>query len=241
MNVAIIPARGGSKGIPKKNIIKVAGHPLIAWSVRQATNSQLIDTVFVSTDDDEIARIARQYSAEVINRPPELATDSSSSEDALEHAIDSIQNTRNIRIDTVVFLQATSPLREKEDIDNAIRKYFLEKANCLFSCVKIKDFFIWEEREGNHVSVSYDYRNRKLRQDIKPKYLENGSIYVFSPELIKKEHNRLGGKIAIYEMPAWKSFQIDAWDDVEICEYYIKGKLLKTGNNDENLYHDKPH
>lgn len=229
MNVAIIPARGGSKGIPKKNIIDVAGQPLIAWSIQQAKSSQLVDLVFVSTDDDEIADVARTYDAEIIKRPAELATDTSSSEDALLHAIDYIEREKAIRIDIVVFLQATSPIREQDDIDKAIRKYLSEEADSLFSCMKIKDHFIWEERDGAYYSANYDYRNRKLRQGIKSRYLENGSIYVLRPEIIRGEHNRLGGKITIYEMPFWKSFQIDRWEDIEVCEYYISKKIPDFG------------
>ncbi len=226
MNIAIIPARGGSKGIPKKNIVDLAGRPLIAWSIEQAKSSQLVDIVFVSTDDDEIAEISQTYGAEIVKRPPQFATDTSSSEEALLHAIDFIEYEKNITIDIVVFLQATSPVREKDDIDNAIRKYLSEKADSLFSCTRIEDYFIWQNKEGGYCSVNYDYHNRKLRQSIKPRYLENGSIYVFSPELIRNERNRLGGKIAIYEMPFWKSFQVDDRDDLEICEYYIRKKIL---------------
>lgn len=225
--IAIIPARGGSKGIPSKNTIEIAGRPLIAWSIEEAKNSKLVGMVFVSTDDDEIANISLRYGAEIIRRPAKLATDSSSSEDALLHAIDFIEHTKRIKIDLVVFLQATSPVREKDDIDNAICQFFSEKVDSLFSCRKLEDYFIWEKGEDSYFSVNYDYRHRSRRQDIKPQYLENGSIYIFTPELLRREHNRLGGKIGIYEMEFWKSFQIDNWDDVEICEYYIKKRLLK--------------
>lgn len=221
-NLAIILARGGSKGIPKKNIIDLAGRPLIAWSIEQAKNSQLLDIVFVSTDDDEIADISRQCGAEIIRRPAELASDSSSSEEALLHAIDFIEHERKIEIGIIVFLQATSPLRKKDDIDNALRQYVVKKADSLFSCVKLKDHFIWRKEKDSYCSMNYDYRDRKPRQKIEPQYLENGSIYILRPEMIKNQHNRLGGKIAVYEMPLWQSFQIDTPDDIGICEYYIK-------------------
>lgn len=226
MNVAIIPYAGGSKGIPRKNIVEVAGRPLIAWSIEQARGSQLVDAVFVSTDDGEIAGVAQRYGAETITRPAEFATDASPSEDVLLHAINWIERDKNLRVDLVVFLQATSPVRQEDDIDNAIRRFLSEQADSLFSCTRIEDHFIWEDRGGDYVSANYDYRNRKRRQDIKPQYVENGSIYVFKPELIRRQHNRLGGKITIYEMPFWKSFQIDDWDDIGICEYYLKTKIL---------------
>jgi len=227
--IAIIPARSGSKGIPDKNIVDLAGKPLIAWSLEQARKSQLVDKVFVSTNSEKISNVSTKYGAEVIKRPEELATNASSSEDALIHAIDFIENNKGISIELVVFLQATSPLREKDDIDNAIRQYLSEKADSLLSCTKLEDYFIWEKRGDNYFSVNYDYRKRKRRQDIEPQYLENGSIYIFKPELIRKEHNRLGGKIVIYEMEFWKSYQVDNWDDLDICEYYIKKTILKEG------------
>lgn len=233
MNVVIIPARGGSKGIPEKNLINLAGRPMLAWSIEQAKNSQLVDIVFVSTDDDKIAGVSQEYGAEIIKRPPELATDTSSSEDALLHAIDFIEQQKKIKIDIVVFLQATSPIREKDDIDNAILKYFSSKADSLFSCSRVRDFFVWEKRGNNYFSVNYDYRKRKLRQEIKSRYLENGSIYIFTPELIRKEHNRLGGKISLYQMPFWKSFQVDDWSDIQICQHFMINKLLTKVNKRE--------
>ncbi len=200
----------------------------------------MVDAVFVSTDDGEIAEVAQRYGAEVIARPAELATDVSPSEDVLLHAIDFIERDKSLRIDIVIFLQATSPVREKDDIDNAIRRFLLEKADSLFSCTRIEDHFIWEERRGDYISVNYDYRRRRRRQDIKPQYVENGSIYVFKPELIRRQHNRLGGKITIYEMPFWKSFQIDDWDDIGICEYYLKTRILsgergRGGQTERNI------
>ena len=93
--------------------------------------------------------------------------------------------------------------------------------------MKLEDYFIWEERGGKFESTNYDYHDRKPRQDIKPQYLENGSIYAFKPNILRKEKNRLGGKISIYEMEEWKSHQIDAPEDLRICEHYIKDKKLK--------------
>lgn len=240
MNVVIIPARGGSKGIPRKNIVDVAGRPLIAWSIEQARNSRSVDVVFVSTDDGEIAGVAQRYGAETIARPAEFATDTSSSEDVLLHAIEVIEGDKSRRIDIVIFLQATSPVREKDDIDNAVHRFLSEGADSLFSCTRIEDHFIWEQKGDSYVSANYDYRNRKRRQDIMPHYVENGSIYVFRPELIKRLHNRLGGKITIYEMPFWRSFQIDERDDIGICEYYLKTRILsgergRGGQTERNI------
>lgn len=117
--VAIIPARGGSKGIPYKNIKLVGGKPLIAWNIIAAKKSKFIDDVYVSTDDEKISSIALSYGAKIINRPAELARDESSSESALLHAIGQI-NSEGVFPNEIVFLQCTSPLTTCEDIDNCI-------------------------------------------------------------------------------------------------------------------------
>lgn len=227
--VAIIPARGGSKSIPKKNIMDFCGKPLIAWTIEQALGSKSVSDVYVTTDDKDIGNISSEYGAKVIWRPPHLATDAAPSEAALLHAIAKIEKDRSI--DIAVFLQATSPVRESKDIDNAIEKLFSKNADSLFSCTKIEDYFIWEEYGGRYISISYDYRARRPRQTIKVRYLENGSIYLFKSELIKKRRNRLGGRIAIYEMPFWKSFQIDDEDDAELCAYCMRKLLGKDYSN----------
>lgn len=225
--IAIIPARGGSKGIPGKNIVPLAGKPLIAWSIEAARGAGLVDSVFVSTDSSEIAKVSLEYGAEIINRPAELAGDIASSETALLHAIDTVEKTGGIPVDLVVFLQATSPVRDGTDIDNAIRQYRVTGADSLFSCTTVEDYFMWEKDGDTYRSINYDYHNRKMRQNIEPRYVENGSIYVFTPELIRRENNRLGGRIAIYEMPFWKSFQVDEVEDLDICAFYLEAKIMK--------------
>ena len=225
-SVCIIPARGGSKGIPKKNIIPIAGKPLVAWSIEQAVRAQSIRRVYVSTDDDQIAVVAKSFGAEIIDRPDSLSKDDSTSESALLHAWDTIEKIDNDKYDSIVFLQATSPLREEGDLDAAIKLYADGKFDTLLSCTKLEDYFIWQKDSDNFVSVNYDFHNRKRRQDITPHYLENGSIYIFTPEVLIKYNNRLAGKIGVYEMAFWKSYQIDNEEDIEICEYYLNTRVL---------------
>lgn len=225
--IAIIPARGGSKGIPRKNIIDFCGQPLLAWSVRQAQSSKYISQVYVSTDDQEIARVTEQFGGKVIWRPDELSGDTAKSEDALKHAISEIQNNDQEKIDYVVFLQATSPLREMEDIDNAIEKIILTGADSLFSGADLKDFCIWRRNQDNSLeSINYDYKNRGRRQDFGEQYVENGSIYIFRPEILFKFNNRLAEKIVISKMEFWKSFEVDEPDDLEFCKNIFKLKGL---------------
>lgn len=151
--ISIILSRGGSKAIPRKNIIDFCGKPLIAWSIEQAKGSKYIKGVYVSTDDREIAEVSEKYGAKVIWRPASLATDISPSEDALLHAIVEIEKEKNV--DLVVFLQATSPVRETTDIDNAIEKFISERADSLFSAAILEDFCIWEREYRKGIKKSY--------------------------------------------------------------------------------------
>ena len=223
---AIIPARGGSKSITRKNVVDFCGKPMIAWTIEQALGSKYISEVYVTTDDSEIADISRQYGAKIIQRPGNLATDASASEEALSHAIREIEKDK--KIDVVVFLQATSPVREKEDVDMAVEKFFSERADSLFSAAILDDFCAWKIIDNKLKSATFDYKNRGRRQDRKPYYLENGSIYVTKPEIIKQYNNRLGGKIVFYLMPLWKSYEIDSLEDLELCSYFMR-KMLRSG------------
>jgi N-acylneuraminate cytidylyltransferase len=222
--VCIIPARGGSKGIPRKNILDFCGKPLIAWSIEQALESQYIDKVYVSTDDKKIAEISKKYGAEIIQRPSELSTDTASSEEALLHALSIIE--KQTKVDAVLFLQATSPIRESKDIDEAIETFQSQGADSLFSAAILEDFCIWKKENNILKSITFDYKNRGRRQDREPYYLENGSLYIFKPEILHKYKNRLGGKIIMYIMPYWKSFEIDTWEDIEICEYFMLTRII---------------
>lgn len=220
--VCIIPARGGSKGIPGKNIMPIAGKPLLAWSVEHALNTpSLARRVYVTSDSDEILAVATQFGANGIKRPPELSGDTASSESALLHALDTIEKGLKREVDYVVFLQPTSPVRRHDDIELALQKVVTEGADSLLSVQPLKDYFIWGP-EGDHVvSKSFDYRARKRRQELDTTYLENGSIYVFRPKILRTLNNRLGGKIVAHEMPKPFSQQIDDPEDIDLCDYFL--------------------
>lgn len=217
--IAIIPARGGSKGIPGKNIRLLAGIPLIAHSIVQARQARRVDRVCVSTDSADIASVAREYGAEVIDRPAEIAGDTASSESALEHALEVVTDAgRDPGL--IVFLQCTSPVRAIDDIDSAIDRLRAEGADSLLSVVPTHKF-IWEERGGEAIALNYDYRERPRRQDMDLRYEENGSIYVFKPEILRKYHNRLGGKIVLYVMDENTKVDIDSLADFALAEILI--------------------
>lgn len=224
--VAIIPARGGSKGIKKKNLLDFCGRPLVEWSIEQALQTKQITSVWVSSDLQEILDIAINSKAETIKRPKILSTDTATAESTWLHAIGIIEDKIG-KVDLVVGLQPTSPLREASDIDNAIKKFKKTKCDSLFSGSEIGDFYIWQKMKNEISSLNYDYKNRGRRQDFSNQFVENGSIYIFKPELLKKHNNRLSGKIEVSLMDFWKSFEIDSYDDIELCETLMKHYILK--------------
>ena len=215
--LALIPARGGSKGIPRKNLKLLGGKPLLAHTVEQARATPAIDRVVVSTDDGEIARCAERWGAEVIHRPADLASDTASSESALTHALDDLRDREGYEPDLVVFLQATSPLRRDRDITEAITTLDAEDADSLFSACPTHGF-LWRRQDGQLDALSYDFQHRPRRQDIGEDLIENGSIYVFKPRVLRRFDNRLGGRIAVYPMHPLDSFQIDCPAELELVE-----------------------
>jgi N-acylneuraminate cytidylyltransferase len=224
--ISIIPAHGNSKEIPKKNLIDFCGKPLLSWSIQQARRSKKILEVYVTSDDDEILSVAHQYGARLIKRPTELSTDTATSTSALLHALDTIQSD-GTNIDLVVFLQVNSPLREAKDIDGAIEMLYKEQADSLFSSVKLKDFIIWEKMEKGFKSLNYDFQRCLRHRDVKPQYMENGSIYIFKPEVLRTYNNRLGGCIATYEMDFWQTWEINSLEDKALCEWFFENRILR--------------
>lgn len=218
--LAIIPARGGSKGIPRKNLRILCGKPLIAYTIEAALNSKYIDRVVVSTEDEEIADVAQGYSAEVIKRPPELADDLAPTEPSLEHVVRYMEETEGYRADVIILLQPTSPLRNSQHIDEAIETFFSNKYDSLLS-VCPSHAFLWKADKEKMYSVNYDFRNRPRRQERELEYRENGAIYITKYDILMNGHNRLGGKIGLYIMPGKSSWEIDSEFDFWLCEHLI--------------------
>jgi N-acylneuraminate cytidylyltransferase len=220
--LAVIPARGGSKGLPGKNIRNIAGKPLLGWSVEAAIGIPGV-TVVVSTDAEDIAAVAKEQGAEVpFLRPAELATDTMATEPVLLHALDYYQ-AQGQHFDAVILLQPTSPYRKPGTLEKAISVFEGEKADSLLSVCQNHHFF-W--RNIDHPEALYDYRNRPRRQDIANEdrwYRETGSIYITKAELLQKEKNRLGGKIAMFEMTEEESWEIDSLTDFHILSALMSG------------------
>ncbi|MCJ9729401.1 acylneuraminate cytidylyltransferase family protein [Bradyrhizobium sp. PRIMUS42] len=214
--LAVIAARGGSKGIPHKNLLDLCGKPLIAWTVEQARAARGVDVVAVSSDSDQILAAAEAAGAVGVRRPDDISGDLASSESAWLHALDATDQ-RMGRFERIVALQATSPIREPGDIENALATFDRDHLDSLLSVCEVEDYFNWRIGRSGPEPINYDYRNRRMRQQIEKRYLENGSFYVLIPSLLREQNNRLGGKIGFHVMERHKMFQIDRPEDVKLC------------------------
>ncbi len=223
MIYAIIPARGGSKGIPRKNLIDICGKPLVVWTIEQALASSRIDRVIVSTDDDEIAAVAIDNGAEVIARPACISGDGASTESAMVHVMDSMSDDPEL----FVLLQPTSPVRTVADVNVAIGTLWDHEADSLFSSRRIEGYVWWQGQIFTDLlPMTYSCNGRMPRQDSDAGAVEeNGSIYVFKPNVLKSYDSRLGGKITTYVMPASRSLQIDEHDDIALVTEIMEREL----------------
>ncbi len=207
---ALIPLRGGSKSIPKKNIKQLAGKPMSAWVLEAAVASSLIESVYVSTDSVEVANVVDELclGVHVVPRPEKYATDDASTESVMLHFM------RNINFDALVTIQATSPLLKTEDLDKAITKFRADQLDALLSAVRTKRFF-WND---DSTPINYDPSNRPRRQEFRGTLMENGAFYITRREILHRYQCRLGGKVGIYEMDESTAVEIDEledWDRVE--------------------------
>ena len=221
--LAVIAARGGSQGIPRKNLIDLCGKPLLAWTIEQAAGARGIDRVAVSSDSDEILAVAEQFGAVGVKRPEDISGGAAPSESAWLHALEAVDE-RGKAFTRVVALQATSPIREPSDLSNALDQYEREALDSLLSVCEVRDYFNWRIGEdGGAEALNYDYQGRRMRQQIERRYLENGSFYVFKPQMLRENNNRLGGRIGLFVMERHKMFQIDEPEDVALCGTIMRG------------------
>ena len=221
--ICIIPARGGSKGIPKKNIIDVRGKPLIAYSIEPAIEAMelgLIDKVIVSTDSIEIADISKKYGAEIpFLRPDDISGDKAKSIEFIEHALSFYKNL-GINYDAVLLLQPTSPLRTLEDLISALKLFVESNNDSLISAYEeeyINDLVIYKLSEDDKTSIPVNQLHNKgvRRQEHGSLYVRNGCIYISSTELISKGYV-IGAAPLMYTMDKNKSVNVDTLEDLEL-------------------------
>jgi YrbI family 3-deoxy-D-manno-octulosonate 8-phosphate phosphatase len=216
-NIAIIPARGGSKGIPGKNLMPLAGKPLIVHTIEAALEAKNIDQVYVSTDDEAIGRVAMEAGAKVIQRQGELASDTATSESALIHALQWIEENENFLPEHFAFLQCTSPLTLTADIDGTLQLLIDNKADSAFAAC-LFHHFLWEKTEEGSRGINHHHSKRLRRQDKKPQFLEAGSVYAMQTQGFLQAKHRFFGRITMHEIPASRVFEIDELQDLIIAE-----------------------
>lgn len=222
--LVIIPARGGSKGIPRKNLLTVGGKPLLAWTIAQALEARAEDPdliVAVSTEDEEIAEVAAAHGARVIARPTELATDTAPTEPTVLHAMDTVE-AEGVELDAVLLLQATSPVRQKDTITRALAQFRAESVDSLVGVVPESPFF-WRlpTTPGQSAEAAYDVDARPRRQELSPAqmhYFENGSLYVTAPRIYRERGNRIGGRVGLFVLDEIEGVDIDTLADVAAAE-----------------------
>ncbi|MEV4949140.1 acylneuraminate cytidylyltransferase [Streptomyces sp. NPDC053755] len=223
--LAVIPARGGSKGVPAKNLAPVAGVPLVARAIRACLGARLVTHVVVSTDDAAIAAEARAAGAEAVQRPPSLSSDTATSESAVLHALDAFEATAGRRVDTVLLVQCTSPFLTPADVNGAVAEIAAGADTAL--TVAPSHGFLWRRTgEGGGTGVNHDKAHRPRRQDLEPEYLETGAVYAMDAEGFRTHRHRFFGRTALVVTDPSRVLEID--DPHDLARARALAPLLDT-------------
>ena len=221
--LAVIPARGGSKGVPRKNVMDLAGKPLIAWSILAVAEAEEPMRCVVSTDDQEIADVAKDYGAEVVRRPSPLASDEAPTEPSLIHALDALAADGYEPME-LMLLQATSPVRLPGTLDAALRKYRESSATSLVAVVE-EHPFLWRGPLDDPAAL-YDVNSRPRRQDLinsQRCYRETGSLYITNAPALRSSGNRISGSIILFPLRPEEGGDIDTVHDMTSAEVLLRG------------------
>ena len=222
--LSIIPARGGSKRLPRKNVLDLCGKPLISWTIEAALQSKYLDEVVVTSDDNEILGIANNMKVRSIERPPHLASDTASTFDAVKHTIDNIDS-----YEYIVLLQPTSPLRNATHIDKAIELLARKDADAVISVSNISHNPAWSNTLDESLSMK-NFINKeflkKRSQDLEKYYKLNGAIYICkTKKLLEEKSFFLRDNIFAFIMSAISSIDIDKKEDFEFANLYLSKKI----------------
>ena len=223
--LSIIPARGGSKGIPKKNLVKINKKPLLFYTVNASLNSKLINKTIVSSDNEKILQYAKKLGTEIIKRPKKFASDTAQQESVINHVLKNLEKNEKYIPDIIVLLQNTSPLRTSKHIDESLKQFFSEECDSMLSVYNTHKLF-WKIKNGKSISISYNPLKRPRRQEMKGEFVENGSIFITTLRAFQKSNCRISGKIGLYIMEEKDSIDIDNKFDL-----FLTSQILKKSNN----------
>lgn len=221
MKIAIIPARGGSKRLPGKNIKDLAGKPMIAWTIEAALDSQVFDHVFVSTDDEKIAEVGKQAGAKVpFLRPSELATDEATTNDVVTHLVEWFESEYNQQVSTIAILQPTSPLRNAQHIKEAMQLMEKKSAKAVVSVCEVEYPIQFCNTLSNDGSMDGFIKpeNLKRTQELEPYYRLNGAIYLLERNYVGKLTDLYSKGTYAYVMGARESVDVDTLQDFKLAE-----------------------
>lgn len=222
MNVlAVIPARGGSKGIPRKNVRLMNGKPLIAYAISNANNCPAITDVVVSSDDEEILTIGKKYGAYPLRRSEKLAQDAVTLDPVIYDAVIQMEQINHINYDVVITLQPTSPLLTASTLNKAINSFFVSEYDTFISATN-QPHLSWSKNENGFFPL---YKKRLNRQQLEPNYLEAGAFFISRREFVT-ENSRIGKKVSVYEIPVQEAVDIDTINDWLVCENFLKRKRI---------------
>jgi len=226
--VAIIPARGGSKGLPRKNLRELGGMPLIAWTIKAAKECPLINSVIVTSDDPEILSVSAQYGAdELVKRPAKLATDDATTADCVRHVFSEIPKSHNFAL-----LQPTSPLRDNKILTESIRFFFDSNALSIVSVTESSESPYWTFKvvENKLIRVIETIEPIDQRQKLPKTFILNGAIYLWNTEYFLESGDFITGKTLAFQMPRGLSIDIDTLEDFEEASNRLDRLTLQEKN-----------
>ena len=213
--LSIIPVRGGSKGIPLKNIVLINKKPLLYYTVNASLKSKLVTKTIVSTDHEKISNVAKSLGSEVIKRPKKLANDHVALEPSISQTLDHLKKTENYKPDIILILQNTSPLRNSKHIDEALTLLKKRNYDSVLSGFSYYTFLWKKQKDSTVIPLTYDPRKRPNHQKMYEQLYENGALFATTYSAFKKSGCRISGRIGFYKMPIELSYNIDTFGDLK--------------------------
>jgi len=228
MVLGVIPARGGSKGIPDKNLYPLKGKPLIQYSIEEAQKAKSLTKLIVSTDSEKIAKVARSCGAEVpFMRPAELATDTALAVDVMKHALQTMEKLDKVRYDYLVMLQPTTPFRLAKDIDEAIKKLIETGCNTVVSVVDVGAYHparMYQIKKDLLERIMEEGVPMRPRQELPPVYIRSGDVYACQREVLFKKNSLMGDDCRPIIIPMMRAINIDGHNELILAEHYLQSK-----------------